>query len=179
MKFLRLTTIIDIKDNTGKQFQVTEFQIIESLEDNKLYMFEPLQTDGKINHNEIIVSSGKIEEIITKESNTIVKSSFKRPLKKHEIVRRIFKYIDRDSFITENEYWARRVSSETKRIKIVIKFPNNRSYKSFRGIKKYIEKDSLFEIQPEERIINNRKCLVWIIDNPKNTLYSYRLEWTW
>lgn len=179
IKFLNVETIIDIEDVTGKVVKITENQLLRSLIKNKYHIIEPLQTDGYILYESIVVEPGEIEDIKKKEGIIYVKSNFGHPLQKDEVISRSFSYVSNDSFISDNEYWVRRNSSETDKFKILVKFPDDRKYKSFVGMEKYLSYDEICQVQPKEIIIDSRYCLLWELENIDNTQYSYRLEWTW
>lgn len=179
IKFINSKTIIDIKDEFGKIVEITEYQKLKSLVENKYTIIEPIQSDGYIDDDKIKVTPGIIEKIKRKEGLIYISSNFGKPLKKNEILERTFFYVSENSFISDDEYWVSRNSSETKNIKIIIKFPKGRKYISFIGYQQYLSYDEIYKIQPKETIIDNRNCLIWELDNIDNTNYSYRLEWKW
>lgn len=107
-----------------------------------------------------------------------IKCSFRRPLKKGEVVDVKTTFNLTDCFNDNQESVKVHPLYLPKLIEINIIFPSDRSYKSFKAFKCVGHEDIMLDIQPSESNIYNRARLSLTVD-PADHQTAYKVTWEW
>ena len=166
---------LDIVDKSGALVKYTKRSRISVIKNNTEYYTESMSVDGVLDSFE--VTPGVVEEVRKEEGKVFVRSSFGRVLMKNDQIERTFHARFNNSFRNEREYWVQRQVYPTRRFVLNILFPQDRPYKHFQSkmIRGAYETDCT---QPQERIIDGRPALVWVIEKP-GIKEDFKISWVW
>ncbi len=173
---LRQKVTIDLQDNDGSRALYINESQLRALQNNISSHDLEMRAAGELNN--INVNPGNVESSDWTGYSYKIKCSFRRPLKKGEVVdvRTTFNLID--SFNENQESVKVLPLYLPKLIEINIIFPPDRGYKSFKAFKCVGHEDIMLDLQPNESNIDNRARLSLTVD-PADHQTAYKVTWEW
>lgn len=169
--------ILDILDDTGANVNYTsqkKLKFHSHKTDAYTYSFSAA---GEI--SDFKITGAEIKGIRKEDGRVVLQTRLNKPVKKNDIVDLELKCVFSSSFTRNEELWTiKRNYHSSGSYQLLIKFPLNRPYKSFKAYKFIGHENELSIIQPIEKIIENRPTLSFNVDKLQMN-EKYQVIWTW
>lgn len=167
---------IDLQDAAGDLALHSRLTKFKCLKNGVVSFTDHMSADGGLEG--VQVYPGVIEEIRKEGGDLFIRSNFGKVLKKGDEIEKTITANLKKSFTGRPEYWSVRIILPTKEFKLIVTFPKDRPYQSFRGYQRITSHEKICDIQPVETLINGRATLIWSVKNPE-IKDVYKLIWDW
>lgn len=138
---------------------------------------EHMSADGGFIDPEI--SPGSLGPVRREGGDLFARRNFDCSLNQGDIITQHLKHTVTDSFLDPNEgYWSIRIVLPSKQFSLKVVFNELRPYKTYSGLYRVTSHEYPHDVQPDEITVDNKKALIWRVDNP-NIKDVYKLWWTW